>query len=680
MAISEFDVYAGIDLGSDTVKISYAYDDGGLKTGKIVCSAASATAIPAVAYYDFDEKKWLFGEEVESVGDKSFMSVVKIKRLLSLASKRGNPVVAERNFRYYLEGNDFPKFYFPARRRASIDFEKTVRDGATFQAEGFTPATVCEQFFKYVYKVAYGRVAELAARCKKDDFVLIPAVVYPQHVGKSYIAELERLTETGFGTPPKTSLSMTKALCVYARITDRIKLNESALIFNIGEDRISVVKAGLFAKGLAVDGADGHNDPEYIGGNDVDDAVAHFLESGISRRESMGRPSSGEDGYMAEGSLNSKQYLFMKDIKTAKVIFGMPSYERGVFRNGVPVCVARDLYIQRNLTREDFCDCLGLNGGDGVAGRLLDYITREIERPVNRGIKKIFLTGGPVETYGLVEFIRRHIYAVYGIETLTFENDGEERENDGFNILAYEDALYAPALGCAIVALKGLEVQTVLALSYGLRLFLYEGDVPYLEILVNKGDVLPPDGAKFVIPKPYDPKSGSVQSKGLTTAYNSKNSAPMQIMSTTLTRKDISRRENAANIRYVTTTLGEHYLVCDPMNALMMGELAQFANLKKIANADGTENSGLIYYYYKNTRVRLVERVYAFIGVDIDGEGRSRPYCINDAVRNGNERVRIIYLWDVRRNGVLLKRAGDSELVYKRDVTFDFDIGEMTFN
>ena len=47
---------------------------------------------------------------------------------------------------------------------------------------------------------------------------------------------------------------MTKALCVYARITDRIRLNESALIFNIGEDRISVVKAGLFAKGLAVDG------------------------------------------------------------------------------------------------------------------------------------------------------------------------------------------------------------------------------------------------------------------------------------------------------------------------------------------------------------------------------------------------------------------------------------------
>ena len=42
--------------------------------------------------------------------------------------------------------------------------------------------------------------------------------------------------------------------------------------------------------------------------------------------------------------------------------------------------------------------------------------------------------------------------------------------------------------------------------------------------------------------------------------------------------------------------------------------------------------------------------------------------------------MRIIYLWDVRRNGVLLKRAGDSELVYKRDVTFDFDIGEMTFN
>ena len=247
MAISSFDVFVGIDLGSDTVKISYAYDDGGLKTGKIVCGAASDTAIPAVAYYDFDEKAWLYGEEVESVGDKSFMSVVKIKGLLSLTLKRGNPEIDERNFRYYLEGNSFPKFYFPVRRRASVDFAKTVNGGATFGVDGVTPAEVCERFFRYVYKVVYGRVAQLAARCGKEDFAIIPSVVYPQHVGKRYISELERLVEQSFGTAPLKSLSMTKALCVYAQITERIKHNESVLIFNIGEERISVVKASLFA-------------------------------------------------------------------------------------------------------------------------------------------------------------------------------------------------------------------------------------------------------------------------------------------------------------------------------------------------------------------------------------------------------------------------------------------------
>ena len=77
MAENCLDVYAGLDLGSDTLKIAYAYDRGGLKTGKITAGDSSVTAIPAVAYYDFEENKWLFGEQVDAVGDKSFMSVVK---------------------------------------------------------------------------------------------------------------------------------------------------------------------------------------------------------------------------------------------------------------------------------------------------------------------------------------------------------------------------------------------------------------------------------------------------------------------------------------------------------------------------------------------------------------------------------------------------------------------------
>lgn len=674
--LSALCMYAGFDLGSDTLKIAYAYEKDGLHTGKIVGDETSGTAIPAVAFYDFDEDKWVFGEDVETVGDKSFMGVVKIKNLLSLLLKRKDPSVTGRNRDYYYNGHDFPKFYFPLKRSISTDFKEAVGLGMTFKVENTTPAQVCSEFFKYVKNLCYTRARVLAKRHDIDKIVISPSAVYPQHTCKEYSQELERLLHNAFELKPDTVISTTKALCAYAMHTHRIRAGESALIFNIGEEYTSVVKISLLKSGVAVDGADGHNDPAVLGGNDIDDAVADYLERQMSGRESMGRPHSGEDGHLAEGSLNSKQYLFVKDIKSAKVIFNMPVYEKGIFKNGVPVCVSRDLYIQRNLTREQFLQCTGISDGTKVAKKILDYISEELDRPVNDNISKIFLTGGPVETYGLVEFVRRSLED-RNIDVLTFENPEENYiglENDGFNILSYEDALYAPALGCALADLKNLDIKTVLALSYGLRLFLYEGEVPYLELLVNKGDILPPEGAKFFTPRPQD-------KIGLTTSRDSVNSAPMHIMSTVLTRADIAAKKYANRLEYVTTTSGRNYLVADPYNKRVMKKLTDYAGLKLLngVSADAP-NAGQIYYYYNRTRVRLIEKVYAVIGVDIDGEGRAKPYAENDKKRNGNDRVTIIYLWDIRKNGRLLKRAGEREIVYKRDIVFDFDIGEMHFS
>ena len=48
--------------------------------------------------------------------------------------------------------------------------------------------------------------------------------------------------------------------------------------------------------------------------------------------------------------------------------------------------------------------------------------------------------------------------------------------------------------------------------------------------------------------------------------------------------------------------------------------------------------------------------------------------------RNGNDTVTIFYLWDIKKNGRLIHRAGDREVVYKKDVKFDFDIDEMQFS
>ncbi|MDE7107655.1 MAG: hypothetical protein K2O39_04960, partial [Clostridiales bacterium] len=84
-------VHIALDLGSDTIKIAYAYYDGDEHTGKIVGDPLTMTAVPSVAYYDVEEKKWLFGDEVNSVGDKPFITVVKICDLLRLLQPAANP-------------------------------------------------------------------------------------------------------------------------------------------------------------------------------------------------------------------------------------------------------------------------------------------------------------------------------------------------------------------------------------------------------------------------------------------------------------------------------------------------------------------------------------------------------------------------------------------------------------
>ena len=73
------------DLGNDTLKIVYAYKEGrGIHFGKFNSAAINQSAIPSNAYYDEDNNKWYFGNEIDVVNTESFITVVKIKQLLLL--------------------------------------------------------------------------------------------------------------------------------------------------------------------------------------------------------------------------------------------------------------------------------------------------------------------------------------------------------------------------------------------------------------------------------------------------------------------------------------------------------------------------------------------------------------------------------------------------------------------
>ncbi|MDE6201598.1 MAG: hypothetical protein K2M47_06970 [Clostridiales bacterium] len=653
-------VHIALDLGSDTIKIAYAYNDGNDHTGKIVGDPLTMTAVPSVAYYDVEESKWLFGDEVNSVGDKPFITVVKICDLLRLLQPAANATTQKSNRNYYFKKTRFPKFYFPQRDVLTDDLDAAVLKDRTFTAPQ-TPSEVCELFFEYVHGIVVGRLQLLLGKAPE----ITPSIVYPAFSDGEYVNELKRLVTHAFGTQPKSVMSMAKALCAYAKYSGRMAKNDKSIIFNIGEERISLVKVTFSGTGVSVDGVDGHNEPAPIGGKDIDDAIARYIEGQMSGRETMGRPSSGQEGHIAESALNTKQYLFVKDIKSAKIVLGMPIYDSRAFRYGVPISASRDLLIQRNITREQFEKCVGITDNNGVARKIVNYITDELIRPINTDIKKIFITGGPVETYGLMKYIRRFIEPL-GVKVYTFEKDDSEYvgvKNDGFNIMSHEDALYAPALGCAVASMCGMVIDMVLALTYGVRLFRVVGNgnnvIPFFRVLVNKGTRLPQNGATY-----YTPKDGD--KGGITTGDNSEQSAAMHIMSTFYSAQDIEHSRKAPLITY-SRSGGENLLVVDTDNKTMLNKLQREIGLRVLnGSIDNMNNGSRAKYYYNGRRVRIIKEVYLKLGVEIDGDGYAKAYARNDKKRNGSEFTVIEYL-DSRG-------YGERETVLKRDIEFSFNI------
>lgn len=689
-------VHIALDLGSDTMKVAYAYNDGRHFTGKIVDDPRGMTAIPSVAYYDTDENKWLFGDQVDSVGDKPFITVVKICDLLRLLQSAESEAVQKQNRNYYFKKREFPKFYFPQREMLTDNIDAACKLDRTFGSDR-TPAEVCEGFFAYIVGVVRARLDKLFKG--KVEYTVSPSLLYPPFSEGEYIDELKRLVKKAFGTQPKQVMSMAKALCAFAKYSDRMSSNDKAIIFNIGEERISLVKVTFARGGISVDGVDGHTPPEQIGGKDIDDAVARYIEEQMSGRETMGRPSSGEDGHIAESALNTKQYLFVKDIKSAKIVLGMPIYESKAFSCGVPISASRDLLVQRSITREQFVKCIGITDDAGIARKFVDYIKREISLPLNSDVKKIFITGGPVETYGLVPYIRAQIEKS-GVKVLTFEKDDAEYvgvENNGYNVMSHEDAVYAPALGLAVAALTDMQIDMVLALSYGIRLFRgvstggRNAYIPFFKVIVDKGTRIPQAGATYYTPADDDPG-------GITTGDDSDESAPLHIMSTFFSAEDIRHSRKAPTVAYHSSS-GDNILIVDTDNADMMKKLQREIGLRVLnGDIDDMDNGARAKYFYKNRQIRIIEEIYLILGVEIDADGRATAFARNDKLRNADSGSHIVYLdgagaagnelgpsgggggggYNVdpfAKNTAYASRASHGDAyVYKRDIDFSFKI------
>ena len=99
------ELYICLDLGSDTLKISFAYEEGNREIcGKLMLpDLVNQVAFPAVAFYDSDSKTWKFAEELEAGQDSNFSTVVKIKSLLSLIAQNKSKTIERSNYAFYKE-------------------------------------------------------------------------------------------------------------------------------------------------------------------------------------------------------------------------------------------------------------------------------------------------------------------------------------------------------------------------------------------------------------------------------------------------------------------------------------------------------------------------------------------------------------------------------------------------
>ena len=138
------------------------------------------------------------------------------------------------------------------------------------------------------------------------------------------------MVRKAFGFSPIHDLTSTQALGVFAVHNGFLHENDKALLFDMGDETISVSKvwcnkvasdsSAEKKMGILVDSPAAHLAPLELGGSNIDEAINEHLEGAIYHRETVGSPSSDHPDHIFEDGLCANQYLLMKDIKKAKML------------------------------------------------------------------------------------------------------------------------------------------------------------------------------------------------------------------------------------------------------------------------------------------------------------------------------------------------------------------------
>ena len=684
-----------VDLGGDSLKLAYGYTaNGSLVLGKIAEEGyKTQIGIPAVAFLSKKRGVWLYGYQVDESGESDFTTVVRIKGLFSLLIKKNsetdtetaaNKKKFEANKNYFLYAKYFPKFYLPKDREGIDDFQKAVEENRAFEAD-VTPRQVCVDYFFYVKGIIQKRL-ELLKEKTGLDFSVRYSVVFPPKVGAEYKKQFKSVLEEVFGDKIYKELGTTRALGMYACVSDGQSKpiagkGENVLVFDIGEEFISTAKIMFSEKGdIVVDGSEGHKKAEPIGGVTVDEAILNYLENGVENREQFALV--GGDNSAREGCPESKRYQLLKDIKVAKNILSNEKIcAKGIYPNGVEIVVPREFYVQKNLTGEQMQSCLGIIGKKlgGVADKIYNFIKAEAGAKINEDVKTVIVAGGVIETLGLDKYLRTKLKKELGKDLKTFD-DEQTGSGGAFKIYANESSVYAAALGMTIAAVQGIEIKTVLSLTYGT--WAGEGE-KLLKIFVERFQPLTAKENSF---------SGNFSGRTLTTMWADNVLGDEEMFSAVITKSDCITRKHEGEkfgvhtIRYQNCKIGsatETRLVVGAKNSTQRDAVKEAFALNEVFSDE-------IHIREKLTgmrvRVRLrqdgqtvkpTKKVLCFEeGIIVSKNGTIRPFIKNTTP---NYDVYISY-WNERKKGweSLEKqcRMQDLEFYFKDGKNFKAQISD----
>ena len=490
-----------IDLGCETVKVSYAYVDnsGKVKHGKL---EVTDHPYPGTVSYCRETASWLIGEGIEQQSGFTYDTIIRIKDLISMliptTNSHGEPVD---NSEFYSGHKEFRRFYFPQKVKASSSMAKAVDNGQTFSSS-ITPRELCRQFFVKLFGDCITKpVKDIIKANPHLDGVCFTSV-YPAKANKEYTDELIDLTKyavtkssfTGKITYDK--LSSPKAIAVGAYYNKLISDDSATLIVNIGERDTSVSKVYIFNEdnkvSINIDGRAGHNLPTEIGGEDFDEALSNLIDDKINLREVLGIGS----GHTSEQGTYRQQYLLMREIKTVKECLSVSDVDyKKVFPTGVPIHVHRDVIIETNVSRDEFVSKM-LKGAGSVGSELSDYLKLEFRRPTNKNVKTVLFTGGGAATHFLCDYLKNDIGAMAKNVKFKVASSGT-----GANAV---DSTYAAAFGAAIMAPAGIVLYLRTAMTYGTwaKERLHPGDASptkVFSVIIDAGTIIPEEGYEKTI-------------------------------------------------------------------------------------------------------------------------------------------------------------------------------------